>query len=315
MNHTKRSALALALALIWIAPISSWADGPSPLGVAQCMLSAGPLGAINCAIAAQNAEASAQVRAQNEAKALAMAEYVRIHQNDGFDPVNCTDNGLPLSDLICEIKRKKAEQAAQARAESRAAWMASKDMRDSARREAGFDPTNDYAARLDDCLNSTGVRIPDGHCDALRAAANKDAQGRLDNAARIKKNDADRTRAAAAERARVAALPPPPPPPPPPTGHHHWTWHERSEYGYPRELSPNDRAAGLASAPLLLIRRVASSSSYGFMAPTDRFTMECAEPCENMEITGFDGGRRVMPITRGSVLWAIVEDARHGWIR
>ena len=120
-----------------------------------------------------------------------------------------------------------------------------------------------------------------------------------------------------AERARIAALPPRKDyrfDPPAPRGAHHWTWHEGGEFGYQRALSEQDKQRGIAAAPLFVVGYQGKQSGVYNFATADSQLLSCRTPCETIMSLSAAAGRQVFPVVRGSLLWALVEDARNGWL-
>lgn len=92
---------------------------------------------------------------------------------------------------------------------------------------------------------------------------------------------------------------------------HHWVWHRGAQFGYSRELSDADRQNGVVTAPLFLVMfQGQRGSTYSFVSMLPQQSMTCTEPCAEMTLVG-DLGMQVVPVTEGSILWALVEDARN----
>ena len=107
----------------------------------------------------------------------------------------------------------------------------------------------------------------------------------------------------------------------PPAPVHRYTFHQGFTYGYAREVSATDTAAGLATEPLELViygGRAGDTYSFGQMVNTSvSRQMSCREPCENMvvNVSAFGGfQQQVIPVVPGSILAAMVEDARNGML-
>jgi hypothetical protein len=107
----------------------------------------------------------------------------------------------------------------------------------------------------------------------------------------------------------------------PPAPAHRYAFHQGYTYGYAREVSATDTAAGLATVPLELViygGKSGQTYSFGQMVNTSvSRQMSCREPCENMVVNesaygGFQ--QQVIPVVPGSVLAAMVEDARNGML-
>ena len=100
--------------------------------------------------------------------------------------------------------------------------------------------------------------------------------------------------------------------PPPPS--HNYVWSGAGRFGYQRELSDDDRRHGNATAPLFVIfYQGYRYGGYDFASVDGGVTtlFRCTEPCDVVEASG-TLGPRVIPAPRGSLLWAVIEDARHG---
>ena len=116
------------------------------------------------------------------------------------------------------------------------------------------------------------------------------------------------------------ADPAPAPAPMPPK--HAWTFHQRGVYGYQLALSANDKAAGIAAQPLTLITYGGKTGSkYAFTQRVEAGSvrmMSCTEPCDNMIVETYGGGtidQQVLPITDGTVLAAMLADAKAGMLQ
>ncbi len=190
-----------------------------------------------------------------------------------------------------EVAAREAERHARISRE----WQQGKNARDAARRDAGLHDEDPLEA----------CEMPEWRCDDLRDVAMKRAR---ENAARV---------AQAAERALAAASPPPKVyrfDPPTPRGAHHWIWHEGGEFGYQRELSAHDRQLGIAAAPLFVVGYQGKQSGVYNFATADSQLLSCRTPCETIISLSAAAGRQVFPVSRGSLLWALVEDAKNGWL-
>ena len=119
-----------------------------------------------------------------------------------------------------------------------------------------------------------------------------------------------------------SGTPDPPPTPAPPS--HNYVYQDGIEYGYQPALTKEDRDAGTLSKPLQMIafNRFDAQGIYWFKARSilggvDTFT--CQEPCDVMKITSQGPGdyfRQVsMPIVPGSILAAVMQDARNGYLK
>lgn len=111
------------------------------------------------------------------------------------------------------------------------------------------------------------------------------------------------------QAASLAAAPPPP--------QKHWSAKVGNSFAYKRELSANDQAAGLATAPMLLVNyRGHHDNRYEFATTQggpDVTLVTCEEPCEIASLMSTTG-QRFVPVESGSQLWAFVEDAKHGFL-
>lgn len=100
-----------------------------------------------------------------------------------------------------------------------------------------------------------------------------------------------------------------------------YSYEEHGVFGYTRELSADDRARGAASLPMLLVRYDGHQGDvYGFKTQNEAgqwTVMSCREPCNAMKLETYGTTNidtQVMPIARGSVLEAVVQDARNGFL-
>lgn len=95
---------------------------------------------------------------------------------------------------------------------------------------------------------------------------------------------------------------------------HYYVWKQGDQYGYQRELSEDARKRGIATEPLFVIRPQESrDGQHAFFSVDGGVTtiFKCTEPCEVVETAG-TLGPSVLPAPQGSLLWAVVEDARNG---
>lgn len=96
---------------------------------------------------------------------------------------------------------------------------------------------------------------------------------------------------------------------------HHWDAMVGHYFGYRRGLSANDQAAGRVTLPMLLVNyRGHHDGHYEFVTSdggTSETFLSCDNACEYVTSMGAEG-RRVIPVDAGSLLWDIVDDAKHG---
>jgi hypothetical protein len=120
----------------------------------------------------------------------------------------------------------------------------------------------------------------------------------------------DATSPPLAKPAAAAAAPAPASPPA-----HYYVARIGSYFGYPASLSDDDRARGLATKPLTLVSYQGKhNGEYDFtMGDGGAYAdaVSCTEPCEFVRSMGM-GGLRIIPAQPGSIVWAVLEDIRHG---
>jgi hypothetical protein len=100
-----------------------------------------------------------------------------------------------------------------------------------------------------------------------------------------------------------------------------YTYEEHGVFGYTQALSESDRTRGVVSLPMVLVRYDGRRGDmYGFKTQEEdgRWTvMSCREPCGAMKLETYGATHidtRIMPIEPGSILEAIVQDARNGFL-
>ena len=99
---------------------------------------------------------------------------------------------------------------------------------------------------------------------------------------------------------------------------HHWVARRDGAFGYQSALSANDLAAGLASRSLTMITFngiVQGDYSFTTYNPVTgaAIIMRCSEPCEFMNVMNYDHRMtETYPVAPGSIMQAIVQDARAG---
>ena len=100
-----------------------------------------------------------------------------------------------------------------------------------------------------------------------------------------------------------------------------YSYEEHGVFGYAQEVSADDRARGVTSLPMVLVRYDGRRGDmYGFKSTDDgghAMVLSCREPCAAMKVetyglTTLD--TKIMPIAPDSVLEAIVQDARNGYL-
>jgi hypothetical protein len=102
---------------------------------------------------------------------------------------------------------------------------------------------------------------------------------------------------------------------------HNYVFEEDGLFGYGPSLSPEDRAAGRTTSALLMMRygghRDGVYEFYKPDAPQGIPTMTCSDPCSVMKVLVFSGGTlnvQYIPVTSDSILGALVEDAKNGFL-
>jgi hypothetical protein len=102
---------------------------------------------------------------------------------------------------------------------------------------------------------------------------------------------------------------------------HRYVYEDHGVFGYRRALSDVDRANGIASPPLTLVRLKTRTDSFTFFSQDEagnQTAMQCSEPCAAMRVGTMTpaGGysEQVIPVDPGGVLAAIMFDARHGYL-
>lgn len=103
--------------------------------------------------------------------------------------------------------------------------------------------------------------------------------------------------------------------PPPHSPEHHWTARVGRFYGYKRDVSVADQQNGIATKSMVLADyRGKPRGRYEFMLTDGGASgefMTCGdEACTFVTSMGI-GGQRVLPVETGSIIWAIVDDARN----
>jgi hypothetical protein len=105
---------------------------------------------------------------------------------------------------------------------------------------------------------------------------------------------------------------------PKPAPQHRWVMRKGAAFGYAPALSANDINAGLATRALVMVDfngMVQGDYSFTTYNPItgNAIIMRCAEPCAFMNVMNYDHRvPEVFPVTPGSVMEAIVLDARAG---
>lgn len=100
---------------------------------------------------------------------------------------------------------------------------------------------------------------------------------------------------------------------PKPRGKRNWVWQERGQFGYSRALSKSSQDSGVAAEPLVLFQyQGRQGQTYEFLSMSPPLILSCTEPCDFMKI--FGGPPQVVPVPDGSILAALMADARNGWL-
>lgn len=93
-------------------------------------------------------------------------------------------------------------------------------------------------------------------------------------------------------------------------------------YGYQQAISESEREQGQATAPLVMIRYLGViDGRYTFMEldASGSVRYSCKAPCDFVDATaysmGYAGPLQVIPTAPGSILAAVVEDARNGRLK
>lgn len=126
--------------------------------------------------------------------------------------------------------------------------------------------------------------------------------------------------AAARERTSAAASPATAQSTATPAVTHHWVMRQGRAFGYQSALSDNDVAAGLATKALVMVEyNGVVNGDYSFSSTNpvtgNLVVMRCAEPCAFMRVMNYDHrAPETFPVTSGSVMAALVEDAREGYL-
>lgn len=89
-------------------------------------------------------------------------------------------------------------------------------------------------------------------------------------------------------------------------------------FGYPHGASEVERANGVTEGGTLFVYLLSSRGGlYQFQTNSPTMVMRCAEPCTKMivQVPGDSfPAEQIIPVQRGTVFAAIVEDARNGWL-
>jgi TonB family protein len=89
-------------------------------------------------------------------------------------------------------------------------------------------------------------------------------------------------------------------------------------YGYERAVSDDDRAKGILTKPLFMVRLQAMSdrqlSFIGDEGTGAASLFRCDWPCAFVKVTGADGETATLRAVPGSIAWSVVEDAKNGYL-
>ena len=103
------------------------------------------------------------------------------------------------------------------------------------------------------------------------------------------------------------------PPPPPPE--RHWAAKVGRFYGYRRDLSASDLTNGIATKPMALVDyRGKPNGRFEFLLTDGGATGElltCGDEACTFVTSMGPRGQRVLPVEAGSIIWAMVDDARN----
>jgi hypothetical protein len=108
--------------------------------------------------------------------------------------------------------------------------------------------------------------------------------------------------------------------PTPSVPRHHWVTRRGPSFGYQTAMSDVDQAAGLATKALVMVDfngMVQGDYSFTSYDPItgNAIIMRCAEPCEFMNVMNYNHRTpETFPVTPGSVMDALVQDARAGFL-
>lgn len=100
----------------------------------------------------------------------------------------------------------------------------------------------------------------------------------------------------------------------PPAPSHYYVWSEGGQFGYQKELSHDAKMRGDATGPLFIITpRSTVPHGHEFVSIDSGMAtvFSCVEPCDVVKTNG-SLGPHVIPAPESSVLWAVIEDSRHG---
>jgi hypothetical protein len=114
-----------------------------------------------------------------------------------------------------------------------------------------------------------------------------------------------------------SAAPEPPPPPPPPS--HNFAIEQDGEYGYEPAISDDDRKAGTAVKPMIMVRYLGTKDNLTRFAVVDagvRTVFTCKEACDVVKSTVYLQGELIrqdtMRVAPGSIIEAVVQDIENG---
>lgn len=101
---------------------------------------------------------------------------------------------------------------------------------------------------------------------------------------------------------------------------HRYVMTRGGAYGYATALSDEDRAKGRGAVPLMMVTyNGIVNGDYSFTsysATGNMIVMRCSEPCAYMNVMNYDHAMpETYPVAPGTVLEAMVLDARGGFLR
>ncbi len=109
------------------------------------------------------------------------------------------------------------------------------------------------------------------------------------------------------------------PPAPPPRPAHNFTIEQDGEYGYEPAVSDDDRKAGTAVKPMIMVRYLGTKEHLTRFAVVDagvRTVFTCNDACDIVKSTVYLQGEQVrqetMRVAPGSIIGAVVDDIENG---
>lgn len=108
----------------------------------------------------------------------------------------------------------------------------------------------------------------------------------------------------------------------PPKPIHYYSMEENGEYGYERGLSEDDINAGKKTSALMMIRYMGAKDDIHKLSRVNGSAIvewTCKSPCEFVKARMYFGKTLVeeetMRAAEGSLIWAMVQDAQHGFLQ